>query len=93
MKSGLPDIALTAGLWDLALLPGPLGAAPAKLDGCAFKPGLSDTCLTTGLLEPAFRAALLAPALIAGLPDIALMALAIDGPLKGAGIAAEEEAK
>jgi hypothetical protein len=93
VKSGLPDIALTAGLWDLALLPGPLGAAPAKLDGCAFKPGLSDTCLTTGLLEPAFRAALLAPALIAGLPDIALMALAIDGPLKGAGIAAEEEAK
>jgi len=93
VKSGLPDIALTAGLWDLALLPGPLGAAPAKLDGCAFKPGLSDTCLTTGLLEPAFRAALLAPALIAGLPDLALMALAIDGPLKGAGIAAEEEAK
>lgn len=93
MKSGLPDTALTAGLGDLALLPGPLGAAPAKLDGCAFKPGLSDTCLTTGLLEPAFRAALLAPALIAGLPDLALMALAIDAPLKGAEPAAEEEAK
>ena len=90
MKSGLLDL---AGLGDLALVPGPLGAAPPKLDGCAFKPGLSDTCLTTGLLEPALRAALPAPALIAGLPDLALMALVIDGPLKGAGTAAEEEAK
>ncbi len=82
-----------AGLWDLALLPGPFGAAPAKLEGCAFNLGLSDTCLTTGLLGPALRAALPASVLNAGLPDLALMTLAIDAPLKGAGTAAEEGGK